>query len=287
MAYVKPAEVLDSMIEAGTDKGKLGIVHLIIRGFLAGAILACATTLAFTAVSQTSIGLAGALIFPVGFVIIVLLGLELVTGSFALIPLAVLERRITVAQMLTNYGWVIIGHLLGCTVYAILYGMTVTKMGTDPGNPLAQMLVQLSEAKTLGYKQLGGDGLVLVIVKAVLCNWMVTLGVVMAMTSKSTTGKIIAMWLPVLTFFAQGFEHAVVNMFVIPAGMMLGAKVTLWDWWIWNQIPVLVGNFIGGALFTGILFYLSQRNRKRPEASELRFNTHEATAVSVKKSGLS
>jgi formate/nitrite transporter FocA (FNT family) len=97
---------------------------------------------------------------------------------------------------------------------------------------------------------------------------MVTLGVVMAMTSKTTGGKIFAMWLPVLTFFAQGFEHAVVNMFVIPAGMMLGSKATVVDWWLWNQLPVLVGNFIGGCLFTGILFYLSQRKWRRASASE-------------------
>lgn len=62
-----------------------------------------------------------------------------------------------------------------------------------------------------------------------------------------------------MTFFAQGFEHAVVNMFVIPVGMMLGAKVGFADWWLWNQLPVLVGNLLGGALFTGLLFYVSQR----------------------------
>ena len=82
--------------------------------------------------------------------------------------------------------------------------------------------------------------------KAVLCNWMVTMGVVMAMTSTSTTGKIVAMWLPIMTFFAQGFEHSVVNMFVIPAGMLFGAHVSLRQWWLWNQIPVTLGNITGG-----------------------------------------
>ncbi|MNV89864.1 putative formate transporter 1 [compost metagenome] len=90
---------------------------------------------------------------------------------------------------------------------------------------------------------------------------MVTLGVVMAFTSKSTAGKIIAMWLPILTFFAQGFEHAVVNMFVIPAGMLLGADVSMGDWWLWNQIPVLIGNFVGGALFTGLMLYWTHRKK--------------------------
>ncbi|MFD2877925.1 formate/nitrite transporter family protein [Paenibacillus rhizoplanae] len=85
------------------------------------------------------------------------------------------------------------------------------------------------------------------------------------MTSKSTSGKILAMWLPILTFFGQGFEHTVVNFFVIPAGMMLGANVTMADWWIWNGVPVLLGNFAGGLLFTGLLFYLSQKKAADPE----------------------
>jgi formate/nitrite transporter FocA (FNT family) len=99
--------------------------------------------------------------------------------------------------------------------------------------------------------------------KAMLCNWMVTMGVVMAFTSTSTIDKIVAMWLPVLTFFAQGFEHSVVNMFVIPIGMMLGAKVSIGEWWMWNQLPVTLGNIVGGMVFTGIALYVTQ-HRRRP-----------------------
>lgn len=206
MDYVKPGEVLGTMIETGENKANLSILQLLVKGFLGGAILAFATTLALTATQQTSLGLVGAVVFPVGFVIIVLLGLELVTGSFALIPLAVLERRVSLTRMLSSFGWVILGHLIGCAVYAVLYGLTITKMGTDLTHPLVQTLIQTSEAKTLAYKHLGGSGLALVIIKAVLCNWMVTLGVVMAMTSKSTVGKIVAMWLPILIFLRKGLS---------------------------------------------------------------------------------
>src|SRR5438094_9431810 len=94
-------------------------------------------------------------------------------------------------------------------------------------------------------------------VKAILCNWMVTMGVVMSLTSQSTIGKIAAMWLPILTFFAQGFEHSVVNMFVIPAGMILGSQVSFCDWWLWNQIPVTLGNIFGGFIFTGWVVYVT------------------------------
>ena len=90
MPYVKPDVIMDQMIQTGTNKGKLGAKDLLIRGILSGALLGFATTLALTGAAQTGVGLVGALIFPVGFVMIVLLGLELVTGNFALVPLGVL-----------------------------------------------------------------------------------------------------------------------------------------------------------------------------------------------------
>ncbi|MNE45434.1 putative formate transporter 1 [compost metagenome] len=189
--------------------------------------------------------------------------------------------------MLTSFSWATLGHLIGCLLYAFLYGMTITRMGTDMSHPLVQNLIGVSEAKTIGYRALGSDGLILVTVKAILCNWMVTLGVVLAFTSKSTGGKIAAMWLPILTFFAQGFEHAVVNMFVIPAGMLLGAEVTLTDWWLWNQIPVLIGNFIGGAFFTGFLLYWTHRMKNiGSEPSSQTKKTELQKAASVKGNSL-
>ncbi|MEJ8305834.1 formate/nitrite transporter family protein [Saccharibacillus sacchari] len=270
MDYVKPTEVLQTMIDTGKTKAELTTAQLLIRGGLAGAILACATTLAMTASAQTGIPMVGAILFPVGFVIIVLLGLELVTGSFALIPLAVLEKKTTVSAMLKNYFWVIVGHLIGCGLYALAYVLVATKAGTDMSNPLIATIVSTTEAKTLAYQAFGASGMLLVFVKAILCNWMVTLGAVMAMTSKSTSGKIAAMWLPILIFFGQGFEHTVVNMFVIPTGMLLGANVNGMDWLVWSGIPVLLGNFVGGALFTGLLIYwgLKQgRSKLAPVAS--------------------
>jgi len=254
MAYVKPDVVVESMIQAGANKAKLGAKDLLIRGILSGALLGFATTLAFTATAQTNAGIVGALIFPVGFVMIVLLGLELVTGNFALVPLGVMDGKIKMANLWFNWGWVFLGNLIGGILYAVLFAKTLA-----PAAPLVKMLISASETKTLGYAKLGYDGLLSAFVKAILCNWMVTMGVVMALTSQSTIGKIVAMWLPILTFFAQGFEHSVVNMFVIPAGMILGAEVSLTDWWFWNQIPVTLGNVFGGFVFTGLALYMTHK----------------------------
>jgi formate/nitrite transporter len=262
MAYVKPDVVVTQMVQAGALKSRLPVRDLLTRGFLSGALLGFATTLAFTASLQTRVGLVGALVFPVGFVMIVLLGLELVTGNFALVPLAVLEGRSDAGALLGNWAWVFLGNLIGGVFYALLFTASL-----PPGSEMARQILAASEAKTLGYERLGGQGLAMAFGRAILCNWMVTLGVVMALTSQSTAGKIAAMWLPIMTFFAQGFEHSVVNMFVIPAGMLLGARVGFADWWLWNQIPVTLGNVAGGMIFTGLALHLTYRAAPAREAS--------------------
>ncbi len=280
MSYVNPEQVVENMVQAGATKAKLSIKDLLIRGGLAGALLGFGTTLAFTAETQSQMGVLGALLFPACFVIVILLGLELVTGNFALLPLAVLEKKATWMEMLSNWFWVIIGHVIGGSFYAVLYVIAATHLGHIPvsDHAVAQKLVKVAEAKTLAYSALGSSGLLIVFVKAVLCNWMVALGAVMAMTSKSTLGKIVAMWLPIMMFFAQGFEHAVVNMFVIPAGMMLGADVTIADWWLWNQIPVLLGNLVGGLLFTGLALYVTHRGEEKKGL--IKSDSEQATRVS-------
>ncbi|HEV2228856.1 MAG TPA: formate/nitrite transporter family protein [Steroidobacteraceae bacterium] len=267
MDYVAPNGAVAAMVSAGIVKARLPRSDLLIRGALSGALLGVATSLALGAAVQTGQSIVGALVFPAGFVMIVLLGLELVTGSFALLPLAWIERKASAAQVLGNLSWVFLGNLLGALLYAGLLVTALSMMGSAPQqDPLAAKLVAVATAKTLGYQHAGLAGLVTAFVKAMLCNWLVCLGVVMAMTSSSTVGKIAAAWLPIVVFFAQGFEHSVVNMFVIPAGMMLGARVSVADWWLWNQLPVTLGNFVGGFGFTGLALYLAYRDRAVPTA---------------------
>ena len=257
MDSFKPADIVANMVQAGIVKSQLGPFDLLVRGALSGALLGFATSLAIGAMVQTGQLLVGALIFPVGFVMIVLLGLELVTGSFALLPLAYLRGRATPGTVLANWSWVFLGNLIGSVFYAGLLVIALTNAGQVEPSGIAARIVQIAEAKTIGNAHFGAAGMLTVFVKAILCNWMVCLGVVMAMSSSSTIGRIAGAWMPIVTFFAQGFEHSVVNMFIIPAGMMMGANVSLADWWIWNQIPVTLGNLVGGLVFTGLGLYVT------------------------------
>jgi formate/nitrite transporter len=264
MDYVQPTEVARAMIETGRRKLALAPSDILIRSMLSGAILGIATSLAFTGAVQTGQPFVGALVFPVGIGIIVLLGLELITGSFALVPLPWFDREASAAAVVTNWGWVFIGNLIGAVAYGALLAIALTNMGTTPPAGVAARIVQIAEAKTLGYAALGTAGMVTVFVKAMLCNWMVCLALVLAMTTTSTVGKLAALWMPIFIFFAQGFEHSVVNMFIIPTGMMMGAKVTVAQWWLWNQIPVTLGNLVGGFTFTGLALYVTYKPKPAP-----------------------
>ncbi len=264
MDYVKPADVAISMLDAGVRKLALPPRDLLIRGALSGALLGAATTLALTGAVSTGQPLVGALIFPVALVIIVLLGLELVTGSFAIVPLARLEGKATWGAVIANWSWVYLANLLGCIAFGVLIAVSLTNMGKAEVTGVAARIVAVAESKTLANEAIGAAGMVSLFVKGILCNWLVSLGVVLAMTSNSTIGKIVATWWAIFLFFALGFEHAVVNMFLIPTGMLLGAKVSIYEWWVWNQIPVTLGNIVGGFVFTGLALYATYKPAEHP-----------------------
>ena len=265
MDYVSPPEIVSEAIVLARRKAGLSIINLIVRGMLAGAFLGYATSLAAVIVSQGLPPIVAAILFPVGFVMLTLLGLELATGNFALLPAGLIARDVTWGKLLRNWLWVYVGNLAGSVLYALLFYVAITNFGTSNGGALADQLRQLAQRKTLAYAALGASGWATAVVKGILCNWMVTLGAVLALASRSTIGKVVAMWLPIMTFFAHGYEHSIVNMYVIPAGMMLGAPVSLGKWLFWNQLPVTLGNIVSGVLFTGLALYLTYA-KKSPAA---------------------
>lgn len=176
--------------------------------------------------------------------------------------------EISPAALVRNWFWVYLGNLAGSAGYALLFYLAITNCGGNNGGPVGDLLGAAAQKKTLAYMSAGGAGWATALVKALLCNSMVTVGAVLAMISRSTVGKVVAMWLPILTFFAQGFEHSIVNMFVIPTGMMLRAPVSLSEWWLWNQVPVTIGNTVSGSLFTGLALYATFGSKPAPASVE-------------------
>jgi len=265
--HVGPQELLQEAVQLAERKSQLSVPDMLIRGALSGAFLGYATSLAFLVTSQGLPPIVGAILFPAGFVMLALLGLELATGNFALLPAGALAGTVRFTKLLRNWGWVYVGNVLGSLLYAGLFYLAITNWRTGNGGAVADLLKQAALRKTVGYAALGGSGWALAFVKAILCNWMVTIGAMMALVSRSTVGKIAAMWLPIMTFFALGFEHSVVNMYVLPSGMMLGAAISVRQILFWNLLPVTLGNIIAGALFTSMALYATYAAKPAPTVS--------------------
>jgi formate/nitrite transporter len=229
----------------------------VIRAYLAGAILALAAAFAVTITVQTGNPLVGALLFPVGFCMLYLLGFDLLTGVFTLAPLAVLDRRpgCTWGGVMRNWWLVFIGNFAGAFSVAVFMAIIFTFGFSEAPNAVGQKIGSIGETRTVGYAAHGMAGMLTLFIRGVLCNWMVSTGVVGAMLSTSVSGKVIAMWMPILVFFYMGFEHSIVNMFLFPSGLMLGGKYTWFDYFFWNEIPTVIGNLVGGLTFVGLALY--------------------------------
>lgn len=109
-----------------------------------------------------------------------------------------------------------------------------TRGSSQEPNAVGQKIGQIGEARTLGYAAAGG-----------------------AMMSTGTGGKIMAMWMPIIVFFYLGFEHSIVNMFLFPPGTMLGGEFTWLDYFAYNEMPVVLGNLVGGLTFVGCMIYMT------------------------------
>ncbi|MEV0881917.1 formate/nitrite transporter family protein [Micromonospora echinofusca] len=273
MSYVAPAEFVAKMIDAGESKVFMSTRDTVIRAYMAGAILALAAAFAVSVTVETGQPLVGALLFPVGFCLLYLLGFDLLTGVFTLVPLALIDRRpgVRVRSVLRNWGLVFVGNFAGALTVAFMMAVILTfAFSVDP-NEVGQRLGTIGESRTVGYADHGAAGMLTLFIRGVLCNWMVSTGVVAAMISTSVSGKVIGMWMPILVFFYMGFEHSVVNMFLFPAGLMLGGDFSLTDYLMWNEIPTVVGNLVGGLVFVGLALYATHvrtgatRNRPRIE----------------------
>jgi formate/nitrite transporter len=257
MTYLSPTEFVTKMVDAGESKIHMSTRDTLIRAFMAGAILALAAAFAVSVSVTTGSAILGAVLFPVGVCMLYLLGFDLLTGVFVLTPLALLDKRpgVTLGGVLRNWALVFLGNFAGALMVAGMMAFVFTYGFSIPPNEIGQKIGHIGEMRTLGYAQYGLMGWMTIFLRGVLCNWMVSTGVIGAMMSNTVSGKVIAMWMPIMLFFAMGFEHSVVNMFLFPSGLMLGGNFSIADYFIWNEIPVVLGNIVGGITLTGLTLY--------------------------------
>lgn len=277
-SYFNPTELTRSFLETGTVKSGQKVYQLLLLGLLGGAFIAFASegsNAAIHTIASVGLGkaLAGAL-FSTGLMMVVLTGAELFTGS-ALLIVPLLSGAIRLPRMLRSWGLVYIGNFAGSLV---IVGFVLLSGQLDFSNGLLGAFT----IKVAAYK--AGLSFVNAFFMGILCNWLVCMAVWMAAAAKDIVGKIFAIFFPIWLFITSGFEHSIANMYYIPAGILAKANpqyvqqaITLgvsaeslanlnWGTFIYaNLIPVTLGNIIGGALFVGVIFWISfLRKDKQP-----------------------
>lgn len=244
-------EVLEKLIQAGYSKVHQKLLRKTFLSFLGGALIALGFLgyLRVVAPAKESLGpvggLLGALIFPVGLMVLMIGGGELATGNMMVLPLSLFKKKITLWELLYDFLFVIVGNVLGGIFIAFLFSHYL-KLGAE-GIYLKE-LGNIAAGKinpTFMEKFVSGIG----------CNWFVGLAVWLATSAKDVNGKLWAIFFPISAFVAIGFQHSVANSFMIPAAIFEGFAT--WRDFFANLIPVYLGNVLGALVFVSGAYYLS------------------------------
>ena len=254
-----PKEIAHNFIDVGVAKTSMSNFKLLILGILAGMFIALAgigSTIASLTVENGR--LLNAMIFPAGLAMVIVAGSELFTGN-SLIIVSVLEKKVKLSKMLNNWLIVYLGNLIGSVIVALLvvYGHVPDLFNQT----LAVTMVNGANAKlSLTFSE--------AFIRGILCNILVCIAVWMAAASNKISGKIIALYFPILLFVICGFEHCVANMFCVPAGIFVSSEYGIaaqglnWiNFMIKNLIPVTLGNIVGGCL-VGFSYWLVYKKNK-------------------------
>ena len=263
-----PPQVAQAMLSGMEGKAGLPLLKMFLLAVCAGAFIAFGAQAANVAAHNiTQVGLQRLVmgcVFPVGLMMVVLLGAELFTGNCMMVA-ALADGRIGVGKLLRNWGVVYLGNLVGALIIVGLVNAS-GQLGYSDAD-LAVLTIKIAATKcSLGFPAAFCGG--------ILCNVLVCIAVLLAMASKDVVGKIAGIWFPIMAFVLSGFEHSVANMYYIPAGLLALANPTyaaaaqaaevateavsvlgLLD----NLLPVTLGNIVGGAAVALVVWYCHAR----------------------------
>lgn len=268
--FLTPSEIADIAVNAGIKKANLSITNQFILGILAGAFIAFGSQVSNMAVHtivNVSIGkLISGLIFPAGLILVIAAGAELFTGNCLMI-FALLEKKITLPQLLRSWIVVYLGNLAGGIFTAFLISWSGQLNYT--GGLLGAFTIKAAAVKiSLPFFN--------AFVLGILCNWLVCLAVWTSYGAKDAAGKVLMIFFPIWLFVASGFEHIVANMYYISAGIIakcnpsyvsraieLGISQNAVESLNWfsmfakNLLPVTLGNILGGAVLVGFVYWFT------------------------------
>lgn len=245
---LKSDEIASKQIEIGVKKASLDNYKKVLLSIFAGMFIGFGAHGGLTvtqSLGNIDIGLSkflGAVVFPVGLILVIIAGGELFTGN-NLMALSLMNGKIKFKDMISSWILVYIGNYIGSVFLAYL----VWKSGL-----VNESIKSLAISTAMSKVQIP---FVQSLIRGFLCNILVVLAVWMASGSENFASKILSIWFPIMLFVLIGYEHSVANMFYISLGKFLGANISWKEMWLNNLIPVTIGNILGGGFFVSIVYY--------------------------------
>lgn len=268
--FYTPVQMIENNIKGGINKANLGLIKMILMGMFAGMFIAIGaegSSLAVHTITDVGIGraLAGA-IFPVGLMMLMVIGGELFTGN-CMLSMALVDRKITVLQMLRNLVVVYFSNMAGAVLTA--YVVFLSGQYDYSSGGLGAYTIKVAMGKV-------GMDFSKAFFSGIMCNILVCIAVLMAGAAKDIIGKLFAAFFPIMIFVVSGFEHCVANMYYIPAGIIAATnsdyvnkaselygysaeqihdQLSIGHFFGSNLLPVTIGNIIGGGIIVGLGLY--------------------------------
>jgi formate transporter len=255
--FLTPSETIRAVVGAGGRVLHQSFGRTFVLSLLAGFYIAFGAQLS-TVVSQDAARFAGmgisrllaGSVFSIGLMLVVICGAELFTGN-SLLAAAALHGEISWGKLAENWGLVLVGNFLGSLLFAwLMFESRLWEQGA-----VAEQAVNIAVAKC---KLPFG----VAFIRAILCNWLVCLAVFMATSARDVTGKLLACYVPIMTFVTSGFEHSIANMYFIPTGLMISKEIgrpdpaLSWNaFLVDNLLPVTLGNIVGGVVFVACAYW--------------------------------
>lgn len=255
-SFYKPEQIVDVTIKNGIKKTSYPALTTMILGFEAGAFIALGyllyirITAPLTGVAAGFTNLLGGAVFPIGLILTLIAGGELLTGNMMVVALSRMAKRVRTSQLLKNWLLVTISNFIGAIFVAYFFGHVI---GLTETGPFLAKTVDLAEHKL-------GDSFIQAFFSGIGCNWLVAAAVWLSYGSEDMMGKIAGIWFPTMAFVSIGFQHIVANMFVIPAAILAGHFT--WLDYLGNFVPVYLGNAVGGALFIAMAYWLAYKKKE-------------------------
>jgi formate/nitrite transporter len=249
----RPAQMAQLVEAAGVAKARLPLGQMFTLAVLAGVFIGLGAAAYLMVMTGADPGhgptrLLGGVVFSLGLILVIVGGAELFTGN-ALMIMAFVDRKITLSDLLRNWGVVFAGNLVGAVALAGVFGLT----GMTEA-PFGTTAARLAEAKSAGNPLIW-------LTKGALCNALVCLAVWLTFSARDTTGKILAILWPISAFVLLGLEHSVANMYLIPLGFMAGSELGAGAFG--NLFWVTIGNVLGGAGGVALAYRYAYLGTKR------------------------